>query len=33
MFGVGVIAAASLYTAIYRTVWIARELRRRDNEE
>ncbi len=28
--GVGVIAAASLYTAIYRTVWIARELRRHE---
>lgn len=30
MIGVGVIAAASCYTAIYRTVWIARELRRRE---
>ena len=30
MIGVAVIAATSLYTAIYRTVWIARELRRQD---
>jgi len=30
MAGAGLIAAASFYTAVYRTVWIARRLR--DNE-
>lgn len=32
MIGVGVIAATSLYTAVYRTVWIANQLRKNEDK-